>query len=187
MTLINDELKKSAAEREGDAAPLPPRSIFHRPLVSLFLIGAVIVGLLGTAGFLIYIALSPDKAPASAAEPALPAPAAEAPPAVAGAPEIEPAFAPPADPPAQPAEGAPAPVATPPAAPEFPAPLEDYMRSMQVAGIRVSHTDERAIINGRMYAVGEKLPISFELRLVAVAPGRLEFRDANGVIYRKHF
>lgn len=182
MTLSDDEPGKAGGEPEGDAGETPPgRSVFHRPLVSLLLIGAVIIGLLGAGGFLVYIALAPEKESVTVAEPAPPPDAtAEAPPPVAATPEPEAAPAPPAEAAQQ--------AAAPPVAPSKPsAALENYMRSMQVAGIRVSGTEERAIINGRMYSVGDKLPITFELRLISVAPGRLEFRDANGVIYRKHF
>lgn len=190
MTLIHDALRKSAAEQGGDAGETPAesRSIFHRPLVSLLLIAAIIIGLLGTGGYLVYIALSPEKETAIASEPAAPEAGEVAPLPVADAPETETVSAkPPA--PADPTFQQPAasPAATPPAPPEPSAALRNYMRTMQVAGIRVSGTEERAIINGRMYAVGDKLPITFELRLVGVAPGRLEFRDANGVLYRKHF
>lgn len=186
MTLIGDEFRKSEAEQERDAGETHTgRSLFHRPLVSLLLIGAIIIGLLGAGAFLIYIALSPEKEPSIAAEPPPTAAPQEPPPPVAAAPETETAPALPANPPHETAEASAPPA--PPAASEPPAALENYMRSMQVAGIRVSDTEKRAIINGRMYAIGDKLPITFELRLVAVAPGRLEFRDANGVVYRKHF
>lgn len=201
MSLISDELRKSAADQGGD--PEPPkrgRSGLNRPIASLLLVGAIVIGLLVAAGALFYFAFSPEKEEPAPAEAPVAEPVREdAPPATISAETAGETEAAPVSVSAASEEQAPAAaeqaaerdsgaeaISTTGGSEPFAA-LEKYMNEMEVSGIRVSDTGKRAIINGRMYAIGDKLPITFELRLAEVAPGQLEFRDANGVIYRKHF
>jgi hypothetical protein len=71
--------------------------------------------------------------------------------------------------------------------PERSAELQNFVDAMVIAGIRTSDTGNRAIINGRMHGVGDKLPPSMELTLVNVQPRRLTFRDQHGFTYQRSF
>lgn len=182
MPPINDERPDFKSDiEEGAAEPAP----VHRPVFSLLLILAVCACLLFAAIALIYLAFFSKKTLDVAADGPAPQIQQESRPA----PPVADAAQPPAivEEPLAEQEATPTPDAAAPGPSGPPAALKNFMREMQVSGIRISVTEMRAIINGRTYAVGDRLPIRFELRLVGVAPGQLEFRDAAGVTYRKHF
>jgi hypothetical protein len=80
----------------------------------------------------------------------------------------------------------------PPVAPTAPEPpqrsrqVESLIDTMQVAAIRVSATDPRAMINDRVFKLDELVDRGTGLRLTQISANRLTFTDANGFVYVKN-
>ncbi len=168
MTLIKDEFPEAEPEHPGEAATSSAKPAGqHKPVVSIILGLVVVVLLLGASGILLYFAFSSRDETPVVAETPLQEPVEAVAPVVAEEMEVPPVS-----------------VIEP-----FPSSsdIQGFIKSLQISGIRVSDTGNRAIINGRMYAVGDRLPTAHRLQLVEIAPGQLTFTDANRVSYRRRF
>lgn len=100
--------------------------------------------------------------------------------------ELESAAARPASPPAA-AEGTA--MASPPdrlvVFPQVPDPaIAAFVTTLNVSGVRSEGSESRAIINGKLYTVGEAITGS-DLRFIAAHAHQLVFQDTRGAIYRK--
>jgi hypothetical protein len=58
---------------------------------------------------------------------------------------------------------------------------------LRVAGIRVSPTDPKVIMNDRVFRLNDLVDRTTQLRLVKVEASTLTFVDASGFEYRKNF
>ena len=63
----------------------------------------------------------------------------------------------------------------------------DYLERARVAGIRVSETDPKVLMNNRVYRLNEVVDRDLQLRVIHIAPRELRFEDPSGHIYRKTF
>jgi hypothetical protein len=124
------------------------------------------------------------KAPAAPATPPAPPPEAAAalppaPAATAAAAAAQPAPAP--EPAARPAP------ATPPRRAPRPDPyIQAWVQKVKLSGIRMG-PQPKALINDRVYLVGDIVNIELELRLSAIKSRTLEFEDAAGNLYELPF
>ncbi|HEY9250356.1 MAG TPA: hypothetical protein VIO38_14550, partial [Rariglobus sp.] len=94
---------------------------------------------------------------------------------------------------------APAPVpALPPAPAVHPVPVKpvaptanprvyEFLETLHVAGIRVSDTDPKVIMNDRVFRLNDLVDRATQLRLLRVDSSSLIFIDAGGFEYRKNF
>lgn len=89
------------------------------------------------------------------------------------------------------------PVTAPPeseaaAKPVGPAPKMDskaimFIDSLRVAGIRASSTDSKALMNDRVYRIGDIVEHQLGLKLSAITSGSLTFEDEQGALYTRNF
>lgn len=159
-------------------APMPSRPRGNSKLV-LAVAGGVFLAAIGTLGLAAYLVFgrSAQAAVAPAETPAEEVAATTAPPPA----------------PVQVVEAAP----QPPAAPATPPPppkrinrpnavIQDFVNRMQVSGIRAG-ARPKALINDRVYAVGELVSVELELRLSSISAHTLGFEDAGGNTYELQF
>jgi len=62
-----------------------------------------------------------------------------------------------------------------------------YIEGLRVAGIRVSATDSKVLMNDRVYRVGDTVEHNLGLKLAVIATGALTFEDERGARYTRNF
>ncbi len=110
-----------------------------------------------------------------------------------------------ATPPAAPVPGVPAPTtaqvaaatsaqpAKPASSPDVPAvptanpKVYEFLETLRVAGIRVSATDPKVILNDRVFRINDVVDRNTQLRLTKVGAASLTFTDPSGFEYQKSF
>lgn len=205
MSLINEALKKAQRQRTEDpaavSAPQPPplapvgtaavpvpRIAKRRPPMPartqvLLLIGSIAVLVMG--GVLAFLFLASPPPPPPVAKPVIAKPVAPTPPPpvvvapqpVVAIPAIVPKPEPTPPPLAKPA--VPVPVANPK--------VYEFLENLRVAGIRVSDTDPKVIMNDRVFRLNDLVDRATQLRLIRVDASTLTFVDASGYEYKKNF
>lgn len=110
--------------------------------------------------------------------------------------KLPPVTIPPPEPPPQPVVVIPPepspPVAPPPTVPVMRAPVANprvyqFLETLRVAGIRVSDTDPKVIMNDRVFRLNDLVDRTLQLRLIRVNSSSLTFADASGFEYEKSF
>lgn len=204
MSLIQDEINKASAPDTDSSGGGAVAKGLNKPLLSLLLIFAAGLMLIGLGALLTYVFLASNQdeavAEVTVEEAGEEAVAGEVEAKAAGLPL--PDVAPVAEPEAtvvtaeadvnkEPTVVSVSPDMTDAAGVEtskagVPA-VETLMRTMRVSGVRLSgENGSRVIINGKVFTIGDRLPAPFELELIAIAEDRLEFRDPkSGVVYRR--
>jgi hypothetical protein len=84
------------------------------------------------------------------------------------------------------------PVGTSPAAPLITLRQQDprilaYLDALRVNGIRPSPDDPKALMNNRVFRIGDVVDRELNLRLTSIAPNKLGFEDNRGMPYLKSF
>lgn len=84
------------------------------------------------------------------------------------------------------------PVGTSPAAPLITLRQQDprilaYLDALRVNGIRPSPDDPKALMNNRVFRIGDVVDRELNLRLTSIAPSKLGFEDDRGMPYLKSF
>ena len=62
-----------------------------------------------------------------------------------------------------------------------------YLDALRVNGIRPSPDDPKALMNNRVFRIGDTVDRELNLRLTGIAPAKLTFEDERGMIYLKSF
>jgi hypothetical protein len=62
-----------------------------------------------------------------------------------------------------------------------------YLDALRVNGIRPSPDDPKALVNNRVFRIGDIVDRELNLRLTGIAPAKLTFEDERGMIYLKSF
>ena len=62
-----------------------------------------------------------------------------------------------------------------------------YLDAVRVNGIRPSPDDPKALMNNRVFRIGDVVDRELNLRLTAIAPNKLTFEDDRGMPYVKSF
>ncbi|MCC5022502.1 MAG: hypothetical protein J6386_06765 [Candidatus Synoicihabitans palmerolidicus] len=63
-----------------------------------------------------------------------------------------------------------------------------YLERSKVTGVRTSATDPKVLMNDRVYRLEEFVDRDLQLRVIAIEPRELKFRDPRGVyVYPKTF
>ena len=206
MSLINEALKKAQNQRAAGAAaqPTPPsvqspesppplvRIPKRRPPLAartlMGLVGTVLAGLIVIAavGYFGYPSVSDQPAPV-APKPVVQVPA-PAPPPPPAAPPISVSLPPiPGSTPT--GVGTTTAEATPPpkplAVPVGNPKIAEFIATLRVAGIRLSGTDPKVILNDRVYRANDLVDRTLQVRLSKIESTRLVFIDANGFEYSK--
>ena len=94
---------------------------------------------------------------------------------------------------AAPAPAVTAPVVQPePAKPAGPAPKVEskavaYIEGLKIAGVRISATDSKVLMNDRVYRVGYIVEHDMGLKLTAITTNSLTFEDERGATYTRNF
>lgn len=187
--------------------PMPARTLV------ILLVGGISVLFMG--GVLVFLFLADNSAPPHASSPVIatrptapvptaPTPELALPPAPAPAPaptpvvEIKlPAIIPPTVVPTPAPEPlpAPAPVVVAPAEPVNAGPrvptanpqVYEFLEKLRIAGIRVSPTDPKVIMNDRVFRLNDIVDRVTQLRLHRIDADTLIFIDASGFEYKKSF
>jgi hypothetical protein len=84
--------------------------------------------------------------------------------------------------PVKPVKPAPAPL-VPTANPK----VYEFLETLRIAGIRVSATDPKVIMNDRVFRLNDLVDRVTQLRLTKIEASTLTFVDASGFEYRKNF
>jgi hypothetical protein len=192
-------------------APTSPRPIAERrapmPARAQVLLAGGAVALLLMGVMLTFLLLRPDSPPsaplntatpttpaAKAAEPIVSAPAPAALPEITVTlPSIQAGNAAAATPPAVVSDSAAAAVPKPggplvvPPVPTANPKAYEFLEALRVAGIRVSATDPKVIMNDRVFRINDIVDRATQLRLTKVESSTLTFVDPSGYEYQKSF
>ena len=80
-----------------------------------------------------------------------------------------------------------APVVRPPEPTQPSAGVQSFVDKFRVAGIRVSDTESKVILNEHLFRLNDMIEPGLGLRLTGIDSHLLTFTDSNGFSYQKRF